>query len=251
MYKVLIVEDEHLIRKWLTYTVDYQSLGFVIIGEAENGKIGEEMIRQLKPDIVLTDINMPVYDAFTMFENTKDIPYQKIILSGYNDFLNAKKALQYGVRNFITKPIVEEELYDTLVTLISEMEESSNDDSFYDDRQLLPKVITKNSVEQEIVQWIHQHYAERFTIAELAYDLGYSESYIYKCMKEHLGITINDYLSRYRIKIAIYLIQKEHSIRVYELAEKVGFSDYNYFNKVFKKYMGMTITEFKDTRLNP
>jgi two-component system response regulator YesN len=93
MYKVLIVEDEHLIRKWLTYTVDYQSLGLVIIGEAENGKIGEEMIRQLKPDIVLTDINMPVYDAFTMFENTKDIPYQKIILSGYNDFLNAKKSL--------------------------------------------------------------------------------------------------------------------------------------------------------------
>lgn len=162
-----------------------------------------------------------------------------------------QKNLQYGVRNFITKPIVEEELYDTLVTLIAEMEESSNNDSFYDDCQLLPKVITKDSVEQEIVQRIHQHYAERFTIAELAYDLGYSESYIYKCMKEHLGITINDYLSRYRIKIAIYLIQRKRSIRVYELAEKVGFSDYNYFNKVFKKYMGMTITEFKDTRLNP
>ncbi len=54
------------------------------------------MIHQLKPDIVLTDMNMPVYDVFTMFENTKDISYQKIILSGYNDFLNAKKLAIWG-----------------------------------------------------------------------------------------------------------------------------------------------------------
>lgn len=249
MYKILIVEDEHLIRKWLTYTVDYQSLGLIIVGEAENGKIGEQMIRQLKPDIVLTDINMPIYDAFTMFEQTKDIPYHKVILSGYNDFINAKKALQYGVRNFITKPIVEEELYDTLVHLISEMDHQPTNTYSYIEHQLLPEITFKNNVEQEIVQWIHTHYAERFTVAELAHDLGYSESYIYKCMKEHLGITINDYLNRYRIKIAIYLIQQEHSMKVYELAEKVGFSDYNYFNKVFKKYIGMTITEFKEANL--
>jgi len=61
-----------------------------------HGKIDEEMIHQLKPDIVLTDMNMPVYDVFTMFENTKDISYQKIILSGYNDFLNAKKLAIWG-----------------------------------------------------------------------------------------------------------------------------------------------------------
>ncbi|RND76687.1 putative response regulatory protein [Lacticaseibacillus paracasei] len=82
MYKLLIVEDEHLIRRYLTDALDYQELNIMVVGDAENGQEGTAMIQDLQPDIVLTDISMPIMDAFQMFEATKAQDYQKVILSG-------------------------------------------------------------------------------------------------------------------------------------------------------------------------
>ncbi|WP_326830476.1 helix-turn-helix domain-containing protein [Streptococcus uberis] len=65
-------------------------------------------------------------------------------------------------------------------------------------------------------------------------------------MKEDLGITLKDYLNRYRIKRAIQLMTSQPGLRVYEVAEAVGFSDYNYFGKVFRRYTGLTYTAFKE-----
>lgn len=98
MYKLLVVEDEHLIRRYLTGALDYQELNIEVVGDAENGQEGAEKIKKLHPDIVLTDISMPVMDAFAMFEATKEQKYQKVILSGYNDFANAKRAIRSGAR---------------------------------------------------------------------------------------------------------------------------------------------------------
>lgn len=77
MYKLLIVEDEHLIRRYLTDALDYQELNITVVGDAENGQEGTAMIQDLQPDIVLTDISMPIMDAFQMFEATKAQDYQK------------------------------------------------------------------------------------------------------------------------------------------------------------------------------
>lgn len=97
MYKLVIIEDEHIIRKWLRYAVDYESLGIVVVGEAKDGKAGAALIRECQPHIVLTDINMPIMTAFDMFEETREQTYAKIILSGYADFPNAQSAIHYGV----------------------------------------------------------------------------------------------------------------------------------------------------------
>lgn len=105
MYRLLIVEDEHLIRKWLRYAIDYQSLNILVVGEAKDGKEGAQLIQEEQPDIVLSDINMPIMTAFDMFEATKGQSYAKIILSGYADFPNAQSAIHYGVLEFLTKPL--------------------------------------------------------------------------------------------------------------------------------------------------
>ncbi|MBU5236349.1 response regulator, partial [Vibrio cholerae] len=79
-------------------------------GEASDGEEGIELINELKPDIVITDINMPRKNAFQMLEETKYLIFSKIIVSGYNDFPNAKKAISYDAVEFIVKPINESEL---------------------------------------------------------------------------------------------------------------------------------------------
>lgn len=250
MYKLMIVEDEHLIRKWLMYGMDYGELQLVVVGEASNGEEGRKKIKDLQPDIVITDINMPIKNAFDMFKETKNIQYKKIILSGYNDFPNAKQAIHYGVKEFIVKPLDEEELKKSLLRLTRELDLEKSQQSNklnIDDYPFLTEIKSSTDlVVQEIIQWIKDNYQKHFIISELARHLGYSESYIYKKIKTHLGITLNEYITRYRIKMAIFHIMEEPQLKIYEIAPDVGFSDYKYFNKVFKKYLGMTISEFKN-----
>ena len=111
MYRVLIAEDEDIIRKGLMYSVHWAELDCTIIGEARNGIEGIELIQKMKPDILLVDINMPMMDGIEMIRQTvEDYSYSAIILSGYSNFEYAKNAIHYGVTDYLLKPLKREEL---------------------------------------------------------------------------------------------------------------------------------------------
>ena len=98
MYKVLIVEDEDIIRKGLLFMVNWQDADCVVVGEAADGLEGLEKIRDTSPDIVVVDINMPVKDGLSMLEDSiEEYGYDAIIVSGYSDFEYARKAIRLGV----------------------------------------------------------------------------------------------------------------------------------------------------------
>ena len=97
MYKVLIVEDEDIIRKGLMFMVNWQQAGCVVAGEAADGLEGLEKIRETRPDIVIVDINMPVMDGLEMLEKSiQEYGYDAIIVSGYSEFEYARKAITLG-----------------------------------------------------------------------------------------------------------------------------------------------------------
>lgn len=250
MLRMIIVEDESLIREWLTSAVQYSQLGISVIATARDGEEGAELIRNLEPDIVLTDIMMPKKTAFDMFEETKDISYEKVILSSYSDFHHAKKAMKYGVFNFLEKPLDVEELRDSLWQICLDLKEERRLRTQEREAEAFPS-IELPTIHQEnwsalLAEYVHQNYNKMISTEEIAKNFGYSESYLYKKIKEELGITLKDYLNRYRIKRSIQLLTSHEDLRVYEVAEAVGFSDYNYFGKVFRKYTGLTFTEFKE-----
>lgn len=84
MYRVLLVEDEEIIRKGIRYSVPWEECGCSVVGEAENGAVGEEKIAELQPDIVITDITMPVKNGLEMIADTREkFNYIAIILTGY------------------------------------------------------------------------------------------------------------------------------------------------------------------------
>lgn len=116
MYKVLIADDNALIRKSIKKRVPWKELQMTCIGEAENGKETAEIIKELLPDIVITDIKMPVADGFYAIEMTKDVfpNIQFIIISGYDDFAYLKQSIQFQVLNYILKPIDTDELVESL-----------------------------------------------------------------------------------------------------------------------------------------
>lgn len=112
MKKVLIVDDEAVIREGIPYVVDWEALGYQIVGSAENGLIGLEMIRKYQPDLVMLDIQMPGKTGLEMVKEAKEegFRFYSIILSGYSDFEYAQKAIQLGTTSYLLKPIDEDEL---------------------------------------------------------------------------------------------------------------------------------------------
>ncbi|MEK3883340.1 response regulator [Paenibacillus sp. PL2-23] len=109
--KMFIVDDEPVIRKGLAKMIDNNPLGWLVAGEAANGIEALEKIREVRPDLVMTDIRMPMMDGIELarliFETMPEIDV--IILTGYRDFEYAQAAIKYGVKQFLLKPCPEEE----------------------------------------------------------------------------------------------------------------------------------------------
>jgi Response regulator containing CheY-like receiver domain and AraC-type DNA-binding domain len=137
MYKVLIVDDERLIREGIALTINWQELGLELSGTAQNGVEALKLIDKNQPDIVITDIKMPVMSGLELIDITRqkypDINY--IILSGYGEFELASKAMSYGVKHYILKPCSESKIMEVLKEVIADIKKSQNRDLVlsYDD----------------------------------------------------------------------------------------------------------------------
>lgn len=112
MVKVLVVDDEYFAREGMKRTIEWDTLGCILCGEADNGVVGVDLARNLKPDIIITDIKMPGMDGIEMANNIKEfLPNCKfIIITGYDEFEYAKRAIKLNAVDFILKPIDEKEL---------------------------------------------------------------------------------------------------------------------------------------------
>ena len=112
MIKVFLVEDEYAIREGIKRSVNWESNGFELVGEAGDGEVAFPKILKTKPDILITDIRMPFMDGLELAGLVKkELPDIRIIvLSGYDDFNYAKKAISIGVEEYILKPVSGENL---------------------------------------------------------------------------------------------------------------------------------------------
>ncbi|MEK8126664.1 response regulator [Paenibacillus filicis] len=114
--RILIVDDEPLIRKGLTKLIESNDLGWSVVGEASNGQEALEQLEELNPNLVLSDIRMPVMDGLELTRHLSERSRETavIILTGYRDFQYAQAALRYGVEEFLLKPCPEEEIFRVL-----------------------------------------------------------------------------------------------------------------------------------------
>lgn len=114
--KVFLVEDEMVIRRGIKNSIDWEKEGYIFCGEASDGELAYPMIIKEKPDILITDIRMPFMDGLELCKLVKkELPNIKIlILSGYDEFDYAKKAIRLGVTEYLLKPISSGKLLEAL-----------------------------------------------------------------------------------------------------------------------------------------
>jgi two-component system response regulator YesN len=128
-HKVFLIDDEKNIVQGLKLLIDWAALNCEIVGDAEDGKAGIELIRRLEPDIVISDIRMPYMTGLQMIEQLRDYPHIRfIILSGYSDFAYAKTGIALGVTDYVLKPVDENELIRAVQKAISSLEEEKQRD---------------------------------------------------------------------------------------------------------------------------
>ena len=124
MYKLLIADDERVIRESISTLIDWKSLGIELIGLAKDGSDAYNMIIDECPDIVLTDIKMPGFTGIELIEKIRKINTltQFVILSGYGEFEFAKAAMRFGVRHYLLKPCGEQQIIDAMQAVVADFE---------------------------------------------------------------------------------------------------------------------------------
>ncbi len=131
METLFIADDENAIREGLKQIIDWGSLGFALCGEASNGKDALSQILTLNPDLVLLDVKMPLLHGTEVIRLAREAGFEGkcIILSGYADFKYAQEAIKSGVRFYLTKPIDEDELLETVTQIREELAQAKEDSS--------------------------------------------------------------------------------------------------------------------------
>lgn len=156
MYKVLLIDDEPLIREGLRQVINWEEYGFTICADTADGRAGLNMIRFHQPDLVIVDIRMPGLSGIELVEQAKQEGYscKFIILSGYSSFSYAKELIKLGVHSYLLKPIDEEELIEGLIEIKEEIiTENKIDSQLLQYNQLAEEQAWKAVVEGRIEEW--------------------------------------------------------------------------------------------------
>ncbi len=244
-FSVIIAEDEYRIRDNLAKKIPSINPLFFIAGTAVNGKQALDMIIEKAPNLLITDIKMPVMDGLELIEELylthPDLPV--VILSGYDDFSYAKKAIHFGVKDYILKPSSREEL----TSLLSRMEIllSGNQETLCQSEYIYNSETAVSELCTQLTEFLKNNFTENIAISELAENFKINPTYMSRIFKQNTGRTPSRYLTELRINRAKRLLTDSDELEIKEISINLGFEDQGYFSRLFKKETGTSPAEFR------
>ena len=243
MYRVVLVDDEHLIVKGLSSVVPWAKMGCEVVGTAYDGAGGLKLIRELRPDIVLTDIRMPNMDGLTMLAALRsEYPrMQMSVLTAYRDFEYARQALNLGVCRYMLKPSDMNEIIEAVTLMTQRLDAMPPEEA-----EPGGENPAGNFIVQAAIQYMREHYADlHLSLSDVADHVYVSQWHLSKLLNRVTGESFFDLLGGIRIGIAKDLLA-DPARRIHEVAENVGYTDVAHFSKSFKKHVGCTPGEYRN-----
>jgi two-component system response regulator YesN len=237
MIKLLIADDEPHIRRGIVTSIPWYEYGIEVVGDVSNGMDGLRLVKTFCPDIVITDVRMPVMDGLEFAKAILcESPRTKVlILSGYANFAYAQKAMEFGVIEYLLKPFGAKELLEKVLHIC---------EKYFDSRPEENIESRYNRIVVAAINYFRIHYGEQITLKDVCVLTQVSESYFSRLFKRETGENVINWVNRYRMEKAKELMRRDHGYKVYEVAEMVGFRDYKYFCKNFSRYTGMSPKKF-------
>ena len=244
MYRVVLVDDEHMILEGLSRVVPWEKLGCEVSGTAGNGRDGLELIRRVKPDILMTDIRMPNMDGLGMIAALRsEFPRLQItVLTAFRDFEYAQTALNLGVCRYLLKPSRMDELNEAIRTMIARLDAMPKAGPREAQE---PSGQAGNYIVRQAMDYMRAHCAEHLSLGDVADRVYVSQWHLSKLINRHTSQNFLEILNNMRIDRAKALLA-DSGLRIHEVAEQCGYSDLGHFSRNFKKLTGATPGEYRD-----
>lgn len=237
--KLLIADDEDIIRNGISKYIQLHTDRFDKIYLAANGKEAMDIIFRDKPDIMFLDVQMPLMDGIEVMQEAKraDILPYTLILSAYDEFKYCQQALRLGAREYLLKPVRSSD--------ILQMANRAADELFGERKTVrIESAEEKNHLVELAREYVEEHYYENLMLADVAQKAGISAGYLSTLFQRQLSKGFVDYLNEVRIEHACTYLRQNY-LKTYEVAYKVGFKDEKYFSKVLKKVKGQSPSEYR------
>lgn len=241
---IVVVEDEIRTRNGIIRLISKISNKYNVIGEASNGMDGMKVIEKTNPQLVIVDIKMPQLNGLDMLQELKkkkkNILFKSIVLTGFAEFEFAKEAISLGVFEYLLKPITVEDLQKALERVEMEIlreKEISVPIKKSDEGKVISLIISK------VLSIIKERYAEQISLEAVASSLHVTPEYLSSLFYKEVGKNYITYLKEFRVNKAKELMISTE-LKIYEIAERVGYSDPKYFCRVFKSVTGLPTGKF-------
>ena len=235
--RVLLVDDEIMIREGFKRLFDWEAHNCEVVGEAADGMEALAKIDTLDPDIAIMDINIPIMNGLKVIQlsRIKHPDTAFVIVSGYDDFSYCREALRLQITDYILKPVNYEEFgacIDNLKIALFQRQSPKNQDRQEE------RTITL------ITRYLQEHLAEEISLSILAEEFHLSAQYISQLFKSEIGVGFLAYLTNIRMEQAKKLLLST-PLSIAEVSERSGYGDYRVFTKVFKKSEGITPSQYR------
>lgn len=238
LYRVMLIDDEVSVRRLMQASIDWQSLDMEVVGEAGSGIEAINIIDEIKPDIAFVDISMPFMNGieFTELATERYPNLVIIILTAFNDFEYARQCIRLPVFDYMLKPIVRTEVTETLSKVKQKLDSSV--------RQVSENVIDgEPTTIEQIEKYLGENYTDsQINLTSVAQKFGFSSSYLSRKFKQVTGKSFVEYLTERRMERAMELAAT--NAKMFRTATDVGIPDPNYFGRCFKKYTGMSYSDY-------
>lgn len=247
-HKLLVAEDIAAERSALISTLQTNLGDSISIIEAKDGSEALTLYMSETPEILILNIEMPVLTGLEVAQKIREQDKSCAILfiSDFDNFSYAKQAIALRALDYILKPYDANKLIFSVqeaIHHISHLNPSARDRKNFQPQEC-PNSIRLSMVREDINTFIQAHYMEELSMKIVARAMNYSDAYFCKLFKQCFHVNFSTYLNEFRIEKAKDLI-KNPRINVKDIGLACGYTDSNYFTRVFKRVTGQTPTEYR------
>lgn len=235
MIKVVVADDEMIIRRGLVKIINENMERFVVVGDFENGENCLDFLVSHNVDLAICDIRMPIMNGIELLKAVRErgLETDFLFVSGYGDFEYCKAAIQGGAIDYMLKPVDKTDFICELKKY--EVKFKSPDTEEVADRKII----------RDIKQYVQKNIGKKLSVEMMAEKFCLSPNYMSHIFKTETGTSLTQYINGAKMDMAcVYL--RDHTKRINEIASLLGYNSSQMFTNAFKKVRGLTPSEYRE-----
>lgn len=245
--KLLIVDDNKYVVTGIAHQIDWNALGVQDVRGVYSVHQARELLKQEHFDLVLVDIEMPGEDGFGLIHwiREQEIPIRIVILTSFAEYPYAEKAIFYHVYAYLLKPVSDEKLTSVFRALISDERQRRENKRF---AEMGKRSTVPEDSDHDLITSVREYIRENLdsvTRSDISAKFYLSPDHLSKLFRKEQGMTLIEYIQHERMEQAKALLSRNNGLSIGQIAEATGYSSFAHFSKQFRKFVGISPSEYR------